>query len=754
MNNQFKIEDVLEMDYEMDSFGIAGIANELSELQGAFFDKAFQLENDAFIIRFNLRKDKMTAGLKQLLSLDLEYAEGRDFSELEEIDPHETVTGEEKVPLEHEDLQETQRDIDLGIGSGGRYVKVSLCILPGSLMFLTTKRFQHPRLPPSFAMLLRKYLGNKRLYRVEQHKFDRVLKLYFGSEENMVVMVLEMFGKGNVLLVKDSTIIQPLYSRSYSSRELRARREYVPPPDRFDPIHAGYPDLLATISKSKVDLIRCLTVDLNLGPIVSNEIVMKLELDKNLKISEMDSEEKNDLARYVENFLSDMFESERFIMYLRKEKIQTVSLIPLCKYNDEPGIEETSFQTLNSAMETIGLKMITDSGRQDLILDDDDEVGSRKKAGSSLVDKIERRIFQQEKAIGSFKDTMDKNRELADIFYQNYKRLSAILTALNDAKENLGWDELEKRIADIPDIEAVAPSTSIARIGMMDKDGTKIFADLDIRLDVNENASLYYSKSKKAKLKIKGAEKALEKSHRDLKRAKRKADEAIKQESELQSGDDMIHSSPSKRFWFENFRWFVTSHGNIAVGGKDATSNEKVVKKYLDAGCRFIHTDDRGSPCVVVLPGNDEKPITDNSLLECGVFAVSHSKAWKNSLASATAYWVKPEQVSKTPQSGEYLPKGSFMIRGKRNWMPKLEMRLAIGEVVIESLRKIMCGPESSLSKHSDRFVLIAPGEIGKNEMAKKLSRIFRFSNSEILSLLPTGGMRITGSKGIKEDKL
>ena len=34
-----------------------------------------------------------------------------------------------------------------------------------------------------------------------------------------------------------------------------------------------------------------------------------------------------------------------------------------------------------------------------------------------------------------------------------------------------------------------------------------------------------------------------------------------------------------------------------------------------------------------------------------------------------TAWWVDREQVSKTAPTGEYLPAGSFVVRGKKNYL-------------------------------------------------------------------------------------
>merc|ERR1712129_592833 len=45
---------------------------------------------------------------------------------------------------------------------------------------------------------------------------------------------------------------------------------------------------------------------------------------------------------------------------------------------------------------------------------------------------------------------------------------------------------------------------------------------------------------------------------------------------------------------------------------------------------------------------------------------------------SAQAYWVYAAQVSKTPQTGQYLPTGSFVIRGKRNFVSLQPLTMAI----------------------------------------------------------------------------
>ena len=36
-----------------------------------------------------------------------------------------------------------------------------------------------------------------------------------------------------------------------------------------------------------------------------------------------------------------------------------------------------------------------------------------------------------------------------------------------------------------------------------------------------------------------------------------------------------------KKLWYHRFRWFVTSDGVVVLGGRDASQNEELVKKYM-----------------------------------------------------------------------------------------------------------------------------------------------------------------------------
>ena len=161
-------------------------------------------------------------------------------------------------------------------------------------------------------------------------------------------------------------------------------------------------------------------------------------------------------------------------------------------------------------------------------------------------------------------------------------------------------------------------------------------------------------------------------------------------------------TEPSK--WFHKFRWFTSRQGFLIVAGKDATSNEVLIKKHTDADDIVFHADITGSPFVII---KTEKKAPDKGTLEeTAQFTGVYSRAWKAKVGVAEVYHVTPEQVSKKAPSGEYITKGAFMIYGKKNIM-KTELRMGIG--FIEN--NIITGPEKTIRQCTKKYILVEPGD-------------------------------------------
>ena len=254
--------------------------------------------------------------------------------------------------------------------------------------------------------------------------------------------------------------------------------------------------------------------------------------------------------------------------------------------------------------------------------------------------------------------------------------------------------------------------------------------EFDLKKSVDENAGTYFNLAKKAKKKLEGAENAIRDS-------KKKLDQLQKQEEKFwQEEEKKQEKEERKKEWYEKFHWFISSEDFLCIGGKDATSNEIIIKKHMDKEDLVFHTEMAGSPFFVVKNGQEAKEATFE---EAAQAVAVYSRAWKLGHTSADVFYVKPEQVTKEAQSGEYMSKGSFMIRGKTVYLhPKVQY--AIGLLNDE----IIGGPISAIKIKTNNFVVVMPGREKKSAAAKKIrSRLKGGELDDIIKFLPAGGSEI-----------
>ncbi|MDK2850036.1 MAG: hypothetical protein PWP03_17 [Candidatus Woesearchaeota archaeon] len=257
---------------------------------------------------------------------------------------------------------------------------------------------------------------------------------------------------------------------------------------------------------------------------------------------------------------------------------------------------------------------------------------------------------------------------------------------------------------------------------------------LDLDKDLNQNANQYFEKAKKLKKKAEKINQVIEEFSKKLEQLDKET-----QESHVKTKKPKPEKAEKK--WFERFRWFFSSQGFLVIAGRDATTNEILIKKHTNSDDLVLHTELPGSPFTVIK--SEGKEIDEKTIEEAAVFTASYSKAWDRGLSYLDVFYVKPEQVSKKTESGEYMGKGSFMIRGTKHYI-SAKIELYIGKLKTED--KIMAGPKSAISKHCIGYVQIIPGNDKRSDAAKKINKILKFDDlDEIIRVLP-GKVRIVST--------
>ncbi len=610
--------------------------------------------------------------------------------------------------------------------------KESIFIRNGDLICLTQKQFDIPLKPTTFAMTLRKYLLNGIITSVTQHEFDRIIKLNISKKEGEYTIVFEFFSNGNIILVSpDGKIIYPLISQQWAHRKVRSKELYMPPPSQINPFNMTKEEFATILKNSKADLVRTLAVNVNLSGPIAEEICTRANISKNIKINDLSKQDIGNVFDALSEFL-ELFKNKKLQPTLIEKDGKIMDLLPF-KFKSYDHFDSKEIGSFTRALEQfIDVKK------------------SKKQKPSKIEEKIgklQRQLIQQEETVEELQKKIERKKIEGDLIYLSFQQCEKLLQKINELLQQKEKEDGIEKINDIEIVKEFDPVGNTLKVYLKDTNGIVSEVKLDFRKTVAKNAEKAYDDNKRLRNKLAGTQDSIEKTKSELEIMKKKEVEEQKKEKKT--------VATGKTFWFERFRWFISSDGNIVVAGKDAKGNDLVVKKYLKEGCRYAHADVQGAPsCIIRNSDIDDKnmPISEKTLEEACIFAASYSKAWKQ-FAESQAYWVLPEQVSKTPQSGEFLPKGAFVIRGKRNYY-RCKLELAVGKITVEDTIKIMGGPVDAVKKRTREYVVLAPGDMKKSVISHKLSKAFNVSTDQIDRALPPGGITVVGTVGVTLGRL
>ena len=610
--------------------------------------------------------------------------------------------------------------------------RVDIVFQAGRRMHMTQYPLPNPKIPPNFPMLLRKYIKGATVEDIRQYNFDRIVELHV-AKEHKFTLVIELFAKGNIILLdEEGKIILPLKRKLWSDRKISSKEEYKYPPKRgINPLEVSKGELEDVFKNSDSDVIRTLARS-GLGGIYSEEILLRSNVQKDLPAAEISESDLNSIY----NSIYELFEPLRtsnFHPQIVSDGKEDVLPLDLKLYEN---YKKETFETYNEAAD----EFFSSEVRETIKNEYEDVWGAE-------VKKFEKRLKIQEDTLDKFHKTIKVSKKRGDLLYANYGKIQSILDIIKDAREKYSWNEIASKLktarkqglADADIIE------SLDKLGNLTLKIDDEVINIDAKVEIPENAEVYYEKAKKAKRKITGVNIAIEKTKKEIEKAKNK------KEIEMERV-----TLPQKRVkkelkWFEKLRWFLSSDGFLVIGGRDANSNEIVVKKYMENNDVYFHSDIHGAPSVIIK--SQGKEIPETTLNEAASFAASFSSAWTKGFGSQDVYWVHPDQVSKTPQSGEFVKKGAFIIRGTRNYVRAATLLIAVGVVDYEGER-LMAGPLDAVKKCTDNYVIIKPGYTKKEALSReirhKLDQEHIVTMDDLVRVLPSGKADIVDERDLR----
>ena len=590
----------------------------------------------------------------------------------------------------------------LGIRLNGESKARHLLLIESGRRTHLVKEFPAPpKNPPQYAMLLRKYLSGGKVLAIHQHGLERILIFDVGKGTTVYHLIIELFDEGNVILTNEEySIVKPLRHHRFKEREIVPGAVYQL--SAVDPT-SSLENLTAVLKGEDRDLVRALAMGCMLGGAYAEYICLKAGQEKTMPAASAD-------PALLYAAVQDFFEQ---VLHARTPVISAKH----CESVDIRGeTDQQTFQCFSDALEAFYPLTKKETAT---------------KAAKPKFSKEERIRKYQESAIKKFDEKVAKTEEVVAAIYENYQFVSQLIASLDAASKQLSWQEMERHLkgatsADAKKITAFYPDEAAVEIDIGKR--VKIY----VHEGIEQNAGRYYDVIKKFRKKKAGALTAMKNVVVKKKVTRR----------------DII---PLKKLWYHRFRWFITSDGTVVLGGRDASQNEELVKKYMAGGDLFVHADVHGAS-VVIVKGKTER------MDEVAQFAASYSGAWRSGHFSADVFSVLPPQVSKTPETGEFVSRGSFIVRGERTWYRNVPLSVGIG-LMLEPNAAVIGGPPSVIKGKCKAYNELKPGQFEPNDIAKKMLRLLKGKISEdeekalkgilntdtVAAFVPPGGSDIVG---------
>jgi predicted ribosome quality control (RQC) complex YloA/Tae2 family protein len=582
----------------------------------------------------------------------------------------------------------------------------------GSRLHLTAYALKPPKAPPAFCMALRKHLRGAWITNVEQYEFERIVIVHFKTKTGALRLILELFGEGNIILTGEKgEILQALIFKRMRDRNIIRNEVFqFPPSSGKNPFKVPKEELKEALKDlDDVEVVRAIARFLGVGGFYAEEILLRANVEKTKRCSALGSAEVDAIFDELQSLLSIVsgFKTDPHIVLAEDGSFLDAVPFKLKRYET---YTSKPYRSFNEALDEFYLRA----------------TAAKKAVASVKVDKIQqeaerlkRIIAEQEKALREDEGKAERDKCIGDVIYAHSSEFHSLLDRFATAKrEGKDWNAL------MPEILAAKEKSFVesfdARNLLVNVCVDNLRFSLNLRRTLFENAAEYYKRGKKAKQKSAGALTALEESRRKLSEVEQRIREAeaLKTIMPMEVMKELVNRKVKRKEWYEKFRWFTSSDGFLVVAGKDAVSNEVLVKKHTAPDNPVFHADISGAPFVVVK--TEGKVHSEQVLREAGEFAAAFSRAWREGVGSADVYWVKPDQLSKSGPSGEYVPHGAFAVMGKRNCIRGVSLQLAVGVIEDETL-KFVGGPVEAVKAKTKAYVTLVPGDVSGKKFLNQI---------------------------------
>jgi predicted ribosome quality control (RQC) complex YloA/Tae2 family protein len=568
-----------------------------------------------------------------------------------------------------------------------------------------------------------KELERCKLESIEQAGGERIISLKFRhpADGRVRIVVCEFFGDGNIVICDEGMqIIALLNPIQVRHRTLKVGLRYAYPPSRGIDVFGVTADQLLSLRKEaakNIDVLRWIGRGISLPKKFVEEVAKRAAIEPGKPANTLTDDEVSKIYSTIMDLVSNVSTGKSHDPIVIVQGGKPVEALPIVT-GEAAKAEIKKVSSYMDAVDEVQSAEILEIGRSSKTIELDRQIAV-----------LEHDLEEQSKAKEA---VMQKSASI--------RKLASELMTISHENTN------EEKLGEVLNANSAA---------IVKEKGVKFVQvageQVELQPNVAKVSSMLFARAKE-----------MERGSASIDRARA---EILAQIEKLRSKTAAIHKKvvvkeQTSKEWFERYRWFVTTDGLLIIGGRDASSNSALIRKHLTEHDIVFHAEVHGSPFFIVknAAASAREGKIDSSLTEAAQATVAFSRAWKDGLSSADAYWVLPDQVKKGAPTGQFLPKGSFVIEGKRNYLKGVEIRIAIGVVQLDTRQTLACGPEDAIKKRSIFYAVLLQGgndpmtaakkvkselvrAAGENDIAETIKQI---SLDDFVRALPTGQSRVS----------
>ena len=387
-------------------------------------------------------------------------------------------------------------------------------------------------------------LGNERIAKLE-------LQSRKGETRNIYA---EFFARGNLVLTdpaKNEEILEVARPQTFRHRTLVQGEHYVPPPTRgvplqdlsFEALIEIHKRSLKEIEREKLNCVKWFGRNVGTSRKFVEEIFHRARVEPELRASDLTTSQLSSLAIAAQNLKEELEKSELGYVLIPSEQsdldVDVCSIVPNAwsTYVEKGLVTIRIYPSLAEALDEVQIESVV--------------LGKRKKASSETRAKM----GELESAIAKQLSLIERN----DASGRDLRTLASDLM-------RSGSLAVDQKTAD-----------SLLLLGTVAIDefsGGKLRFAEEPRSFLSELTALSLAS------RLFDEAKRLEVSNRRLIEVKadleRQRDALLEQtKSQEERAEKKIVAERREKQWYERYRWFLTSNGDLAIGGRDSTSNSE-----------------------------------------------------------------------------------------------------------------------------------------------------------------------------------